>query len=298
MKNRLFLILFALILCVFLSGQMAGAASWYTLPDMYLQNRIDQTGLQYNRFYFELPDAPDSNNSLTVNNVESFILTDPNGNPVPITINDMTFDTYVELTGRYNAGNGTWEWYDPAVAQNGGWTTHGANAPFITHGEFWCHLPSTVELIPGTYTLDVTMVDKTTFHKTYVFKGETVLPMVKSPKVTNHSNPRDSLVTWAVPSVDLVRENPDRNLGARAVVRFMGKTKVGKKTVYTSLGDAIVTVPFNMGMAYFPSFIIDTIISQFNGQIDHSEVCVMTRTNDNSNRVYSKWVKVKNAPHE
>lgn len=309
MRNKMFLILLAVGCCFFLADQMADAANWYPLPAMFVQHRVEPpvngVPVEYNFFYFELPDGSGTNTSLTdPSQVVSFTLTDPNNVEVPVTINDMTFDTYSELAGRYNAGSGTWEWWDQNVATNSGWSTHVNGGPFgtfITHGEFYCHLPSTYVVVPGTYKLHVEMSNAQPFDLTYkVNSAQIALPMMKSSsiKVAYHSNPLDAVATWSAPSVDLVRQNPDLSTSARAQVKFVQKTIVKNKPQYTTLGELTITVPINMGMVYVPSSIMDTVHTSFGDKVDHVEMRLQTRTNDNNNRAQTKWITIKNPPKQ
>jgi len=256
-----------LLAFVFSYGGVAAAAGPFEVTWLYVQHRVNEDPAKgtFNRLCFLLQDDA-GNYASTPALLEDVMLVDPNGSI--LTLTDPGFDPGDYYGGSYDDARGQW-YYNPTQ---------------LHEPTFYYKI--TEPLPKGIYYLFATY-DGYSSECSYLFNGEVALPMVESSsfQIPAKLDASGALIINWTPSAKLFHftdSNPKIKTSARAEIdAYQGST-------YT--GYLIARVSTHLGRFYVPK----SVLSQLSAMGDRFEFRAQLRTNDNSNRTYSKFVDITN----
>lgn len=256
MTRRALIVGFFILLSLALASQAvaAPAVSW-----LYVQHRTYQDGRELNRLSFGFKDAS-SNAPLLGDNLTSVTLHDPNGKEVAVP-KPIFFPAYTAIDGQYDDKTGIWSYGEPYQI-----------------AEYYADLEQ--ELIVGRYHLIVVFAD-TLVDATFNYTGAVDLPIVPASSIKSTLDASGNLISsWAV-SYELSKSNPSLATFARVTIDIKKNGEI--------IGCIYYRVPTHLGRLFLPKALVDTIKGI--GGTNYA-ISVMLRTNDNSNRAYSKSRKL------
>ncbi len=227
-----------------------GGMAW-----MWVQRRTTSAGERINYLSFGLRAGSGGYVSgASAADLTGLTLLAPSGTPVSLSA--FSAANHAILFGTYSGGEPEW-----------------ASAGFTPLTEFWAVLSSPLET--GTYRLEVTFRGRV-YQAAYTFRGVADLPVVASSSFRFETAPSGEVTwTWSPPE-SMCGAGGDTSARAIIVVYREG----GK------VGVVYITVPTCLGSLLIPAAMADTL----NRMGDSFEFIVQLRTNDESNRTYSRPV--------